>query len=99
MKFSFNVIRGARLKSIIIALVFLVSFLLNLFIRPYRGTWIYQYGTLLSIILFVGTVVWSFLNTVTLFLQEGFIFKEDAIWILISGVPFLYFVFMFFIKS
>ena len=99
IKFPPRVIRGARLKSIIIVLVFLGSFLLRFLVEPYRGTWVYQYGSPLSTLLFLGAIVWSFLNTVIIFLEEGFNFKEDLIWILISGVPFLYFVFMFFIKS
>jgi hypothetical protein len=59
-------------------------------VQPYRGTWIYQYGNMISLLLFYGGVFWSFVNTIHLISKHKSDFKNNLIWILLSAIPFLY---------
>ena len=64
--------------------------LLKYIVQPYRGTWIYQYGSFTSLLMFYGGIFSSFINTPILILNHKADLKNNIIWILISMLPALY---------
>gem|GEM_PF-6928258 len=60
-------------------------------VQPYRGTWVYQYGSFLSFCMFYGGILWSLINTALMVLYHKSDLKKNVIWILIAILPFLYF--------
>ena len=64
--------------------------LIRHFIEYYRGTWIYQYGAPLSLLVFYGGVLWSFINTFLLISKYKTELRKNLIWIILSAIPFLY---------
>src|SRR5690606_10802609 len=72
----------------------LSAMLLKFLVQPYRGTWIYQYGSLTSLFVFYGGVFWSFTNTLLLISNHKSDIANNFLWILLSATPFLYVVIM-----
>ncbi len=71
---------------------FIFGLVLNIFVQDYRGTWVYQYGSLISLLIFMGSFPWSLLNIIFLlkdFKKED---KRNFIWLLLSVTPILYFI-------
>jgi len=64
--------------------------LLKYLVQPYRGTLIYQYGSLISLFAFYGGVGWSFFNTILLISKHKSDIKNNYLWIFLSAIPFLY---------
>jgi len=77
----------------LICFLFLLSIALNLFTEGFRFNsrlrWIYQYGQLISIVLFYGTFLASLINSL-LISGEGANWKKSLVWTLISSVPILF---------
>ena len=94
MNFHFQNINWTKKIAILILGVCLSSVLLKYLVQPYRGTWIYQYGSFTSLIMFYGGILWSLINTIILILNHRTDLKNNIIWILISILPFLYILIM-----
>lgn len=56
----------------------------------YRGTWIYQYGGPILLLVFYGGGFLSLLNTIFLISKHKFDIKNNLLWIILSAIPFLY---------
>ena len=76
--------------TIIILGICIVGMLLSFLVRPYRGTWIYQYGSLFALLLFYGGMLWSLINTILVISKYRQSLKKNLIWIFLSALPFLY---------
>ncbi|MBG43072.1 MAG: hypothetical protein CL530_03800 [Aequorivita sp.] len=63
------------------------------FVQQYRGTWVYNYGHDISLLLFYGGVIWSLINTINL-LKNAKNYKKNIGWILLSAIPILYIIVM-----
>ncbi|PCI35094.1 MAG: hypothetical protein COB60_04290 [Flavobacteriaceae bacterium] len=63
--------------------------LLKYLVQPYRGTWIYQYGSMISLFVFYGGVLWSLINTILLISKHRTELINNLIWIFLSAIPFL----------
>lgn len=83
-------INWTKKSGILIIGICLIGMLLNYFVQFYRGTWIYQYGSLISLLLFYGGVFCSLINTIFLISKHKSELKNNLIWILVSAIPFLY---------
>ncbi|SNR14717.1 protein of unknown function [Tenacibaculum jejuense] len=58
--------------------------------KPYRGTWIYQYGSIISLLIFYGGILWSLINTRLLISKHKSELKNNLIWFFLSAISFLY---------
>lgn len=91
-------INWTKKSGILITSIYLIGILLNRLVQPYRGTWIYQYGSQLSLYVCYGAIFWSLIYTIFLFLKRKWDLKNNIIWILVSAVPFLYILMMMLIS-
>lgn len=64
--------------------------LLKYLVQPYGGTWIYPYGSMISLLVFYGGVFWSLINIILLISKHKSDLKNNLIWIFISTTPCLY---------
>jgi len=87
-------INWTKKSGILIIGICLSAMLLKFLVQPYRGTWIYQFGSLISLFIFFGGILWSFINTLLLISTHKSELKNNLIWIFLSAFPFLYFVIM-----
>lgn len=55
--------------------------------------WIYIYGKLLSILLLSASLIYSLVNSIHLFISSKKEWKKNLIWLFISLIPILYFLF------
>ena len=94
LKLTLYKIKWTKKGGILIIGVCVIGILLNIFVRYYRGTWIYRYGNLISLFLFYGGVLWSLVNTVALFSKYKNNLKSNIIWIILSALPVLYLIAM-----
>jgi len=81
---------GTKRSGILIIGICLSAILLKYLVQPYRGTWIYQYGSMISLLVFYGGILWSLINTILLISKHKSELKNNLIWIFLSAVPFLY---------
>ena len=86
-----------RKFAILIFFMFLCGIFINDFAQYFRGIigwkWIYKYGSLLSNILFLGSLLWSLINSILIVKDAQPNWKENTIWTIISLIPILYIVF------
>ncbi|CAM1363352.1 hypothetical protein [Tenacibaculum xiamenense] len=85
-------INWTKKSGILIIGICLSAMLLKYLVQPYRGTWIYQYGSLISLFVFSGGVLWSLINTILLISKHKTELKNNLVWIFLSAIPFLYIV-------
>ena len=90
MKINTGNINWEKKSGILIIGICLSAMLIRHFIEYYRGTWIYQYGAPLSLLVFYGGVLWSFINTFLLISKYKTELRKNLIWIILSAIPFLY---------
>lgn len=83
-------INWTKKSGILIIGICLSAMLLKYLVQPYRGTWIYQYGSVISLFVFYGGIFWSLINTILLISKHKTDLKNNLIWILLSAIPFLY---------
>jgi len=83
-------INWTKKSGILIIIICLSAMLLKYLVQPYRGTWIYQYGSMISLLVFYGCIFWSLINTIILIKKHKSDFKNNLICIFISAIPFLY---------
>ena len=83
-------INWTKKSGILIIGIALFGLLLNYVVQYYRGTWIYQFGSPISLIVFYGGVLWSLINTILLISKHKLDLKKNLIWIILSAIPFLY---------
>ena len=83
-------INWTKKSGILIIGICLSAMLLKYLVQPYRGTWIYQYGSMISLVVFYGGVFWSLINTILLISKHKSDLKNTLIWIFFSSIPFLY---------
>jgi hypothetical protein len=83
-------INWTKKSGILIIGICLSAMLLKYLVQPYRGTWIYQYGSLISLFVFYGGILWSLINTILLISKHKTELKNNLIWIFLSAIPFLY---------
>ena len=79
-----------------IALFVLVLFLIFTIIarikEQYRGTFYYQYLSLFSLFGFLGSVIWSFVNSILMYKEINIKLRKNILWFIISLIPFLFLV-------
>ena len=83
-------INWTKKSGILIIGICLSAMLLKYLVQPYRGTWIYQYGSLISLFVFYSGILWSLINTILLISKHKSDLKNNLIWIFLSAIPFLY---------
>jgi hypothetical protein len=83
-------INWTKKSGILIIGICLSAMLLKYLVQPYRGTWIYQYGNLISLFVFYSGILWSLINTILLISKHKTELKNNLIWIFLSAIPFLY---------
>ncbi len=83
-------INWTKKSGILIIGICLSAMLLKYLVQPYRGTWIYQYGSLISLFVFYCAIFWSFINTILLISKYKSDLKNNLVWIFLSAIPFLY---------
>ncbi len=83
-------INWTKKSGILIIGICLSAMLLKYLVQPYRGTWIYQYGSMISLLVFYGGILWSLINTILLISKHKSELKNNLIWIFLSAIPFLY---------
>jgi hypothetical protein len=86
-----------RKFAIIICLILISGFIISDVAEYFRGMigwgWIYKYGSLLSNFLFIGSLIWSLINSMLIVKDGQPNWKINAIWTFISLIPILYIVF------
>ncbi|MFD0835699.1 hypothetical protein ACFQ0I_07995 [Mariniflexile aquimaris] len=90
MNITLRNINWTKNSGILIIGICLSAMLLKYLVQPYRGTWIYQYGSMISLLVFYGGIFWSLINTILLIKKHKSDFKNNLIWIFLSAIPFLY---------
>ncbi|GAB1308550.1 hypothetical protein KH5_12330 [Urechidicola sp. KH5] len=90
MNISLQNIDWTKKSGILIIGICLSSMSLKYMVQPYRGTWIYQYGNMISLLVFYGGIFWSLINTILLISKHKSDLKNNLIWIFLSAIPFLY---------
>ncbi|WP_370000397.1 hypothetical protein [Winogradskyella sp.] len=90
MNITFRNINWTKNSGILIIGVCISAMLLKYLAQYYRGTWIYQYGSTISLLVFYSGVLWSLINTILLISKHKTELKNNLIWILLSAIPFLY---------
>jgi hypothetical protein len=90
LKFLLKNINWTKKSGILIIGVCISAMLLKYFVQPFRGTWIYQYGSIISLFVFYGAIFWSLINTILLIKKHKSNLKNNLIWIFLSATPFLY---------
>jgi hypothetical protein len=83
-------INWTKKSGILIIGICLSAMLLKYLVQLYRGTWIYQYGSLISLFVFYGGILLSLINTILLISKHKTELKNNLIWIFLSAIPFLY---------
>ncbi len=83
-------INWTKKSGILIIGICLSAMALKYLVQPYRGTWIYQYGSMISLLVFYGGILWSLINTILLISKHKTELKNNLIWICLSAIPFLY---------
>ena len=58
--------------------------------QSYRGTWVYQYGSMIALLIFYGGVLGALINTILLIVKHKTELRNNLIWIFLSAVPWLY---------
>lgn len=91
---TFRNIGWSKKSGVLIIGICLSAVLLKYLVQPYRGTWVYQYGSLASLLAFYGSVFWSLINTILLISKHRIDFRKNLIWGFLSAIPFLYIVTM-----
>ena len=81
---------------LLILLTCLVAMAIKFMVEPYRGTWIYNYGSLFFLIMFYSGVLWSMIYTVLQLIKKKLSIKQNIVYILIGALPFLYVLIMTF---
>ena len=76
-----NNLNWAKKSGILVIGICLGAMLLKYLVQPYRGTWIYQYGSLISLFVFYGGILWSFINTILLISKYKTELKNNLVWI------------------
>ena len=84
-------INWTKKSGILIIAICLIAILLGYLVEPYRGTWIYSYGNMVSLLLFNIGVLGSLGNTIHLISKYKSNYKDNLIWLFLSAIPFLYF--------
>ena len=90
MNITLRNINWTKNSGILIIGICLSAMLLKYLVQPYRGTWVYQYGSVISLFVFYGGILWSFINTILLISKHKTELKNNLIWIILSAIPFLY---------
>ena len=75
--------------SFIIIVICLIGALLMEIVRDYRGTWIFKYGHILSLIIFYSGIFWSILNTINLIKYFKASLNKKLFWIFIASIPWI----------
>ncbi len=83
-------INWTKKSGILIIGICFSAMLLKYLVQPYRGSWIYQNGSMISLLVFYGGVFWSLINTIRLISKHKSDLKNNLIWIFLSAIPFLY---------
>lgn len=94
MNSTFRNINWTKKSGILIIVICLIGLSLNYLVQTYRGTWVYRYGSLISLFVFYGGVFWSLINTILLISKHKSELKDNFIWIVLSSIPFLYVIIM-----
>ncbi|WP_442264561.1 hypothetical protein ACSIGC_09350 [Tenacibaculum sp. ZS6-P6] len=80
--------------AILIVGICLSGILIGNYVQRFRISehrWIYQYGSLLNIVMVLGSSFWSFLHPLLVWSDYKMESKKHLIWIIIGMIPFLYF--------
>lgn len=90
-------LRLTRKFAIIICLMLIGGFICSNVAEYFRGIigwrWVYKYGSILSNFLFLGSLLWSLINSILIVKDGQPNWKMNAIWTLVSLIPILYIVF------
>ncbi|WP_095069895.1 hypothetical protein [Tenacibaculum jejuense] len=90
MNITLRNINWTKKSGILIIGICLSAMLLKYLVKPYRGTWIYQYGSIISLLIFYGGILWSLINTRLLISKHKSELKNNLIWFFLSAISFLY---------
>ena len=82
-----------KLIAVFCPIIFILGMFIGHIVQPYRGTWIYRYGLLISLLLSFGAIPISVINS--LFIVSTKFLKNKFIFLLIGLFPLLYFIIMF----
>lgn len=94
LKLTLHKIKWTKKSGILIIGVCVIGILLNISMRYYRGTSLYQYTNQISLFLFYGGVLWSLVNTIVLVSKYKNKLKSNILWIILSALPVLYLIVM-----
>lgn len=77
--------------AVIIFAIFIISAFVGNIKEHFRGTPYYVYFGMFSLIGGLGSVVWSFINSVLMYKEINLKLKPNIFWLVFSAIPFLYF--------
>ncbi|CAL2090600.1 hypothetical protein [Tenacibaculum sp. 190524A05c] len=82
-------------SAILIILLFISGMLIGKFTQRFRFSeyrWIYQFGSLLNILVTTGSLLWSLIHPLMIWSEDKKDWKKHLLWMIIGMVPFLYLV-------
>ena len=77
--------------AIIIFIIFILSAFVGNIKEHFRGTPYYYYLGMTFLVTFLGSILWSFINSILMFKETNVKSKTDIFWLIFSAIPFLYF--------
>ncbi len=90
-----RLIYNPKWTAIIVITICLTGKLIGFYVQRFRGSeykWIYQYGSLLNIIMVLGSAAWSFLHPFIIWSGIKTNWKENIFWMIVGLIPFFYFI-------
>jgi len=92
-----------KLSVFIQYLLFVIAYLMDNYTEGFRVSenfrWIYSYGQPLAIGINLIGILFSILNSVLILMKSNINFFDKLIWLLISSIPFTYFIYMLFFAT
>ena len=97
-----HIFNDPKYMAILIIAIYVSGVIIKLLVEDYRISeyrWIYKNGNMVSFILTVGALIWSFFHPLIIWSQKHKKWKDHVLWIIIGMLPFLYIATMLIILS
>ena len=99
LKLSYN----PKWTAIIIVGIFLIGMSIGNYVQRFRVSeeyrWIFEYGSLLNLLMCIGSLVWSFVHPLIVWLDRKPDWKKYLIWMIMGLLPLTYVVSMLIIAN
>lgn len=89
MKKVFFQLHKTKQNTLIIYFLCVISVFTKIQSEYFRGTWVYAFMNITSLLVFYGSIFWSVFNGIVMFREIKSKTKYDFLWIFINYIPFI----------